>query len=308
MTGITHLRSIDISVGSPRTLLDFYERTWGLRTVQEVPGSDENAPRIEMRARGPEHHVLALCSGAGSPVRISLGAASAGAVDALAERLRAVGAEPLTGPGPRTAHGGGYAMEFRDPEGRLIEVSAGVEEHTEPMDSPHGPDRLSHIVLNSVDMAASKAFYTDVLGFQVSDWYENEQMVFLRCNEMHHCIVLAPGQWTSLNHVAFEVESADEVMRSLGRMRAAGCDTIWGPGRHGPGGNVFCYFVDPVGNVIEYTAELLEVDDSWVAQEWARTQANADVWGTSGGLTPDVIAAMANPPRSAQAEAERKTQ
>ena len=51
-------------------------------------------------------------------------------------------------------------------------------------------------------------------------------------------------------------------MRALGRMRRAGHDTIWGPGRHGPGGNVFCYFIDPAGNVIEYTAELIELTET----------------------------------------------
>ncbi|WP_191971846.1 VOC family protein [Streptomyces luteolifulvus] len=304
MSGITHLRSIDICVESPQKLLDFYEQTWGLRSVH----SAEDGARIELRARGREHHVLALCVGTGSPARICLGAAAAADVDALAERLHVAGAEIVAPPGPRVHAGGGYAVEARDPEGRLIEISAGVEEHAEPMDTPHGPDRLSHIVLNSVNLTASKDFYTQVLGFQVSDWYEDEQMVFMRCNEMHHCVVLAPGEWTSLNHVAFEVASTDEVMKSLGRMRKAGYDSIWGPGRHGPGGNVFCYFVDPVGNVIEYTAELFEVDDTWVPQEWARTQENADVWGTSGGITPDVIATMANPPRSAGGEGKEKNQ
>ncbi|MFJ9543253.1 VOC family protein [Streptomyces sp. NPDC101225] len=298
MSGITHLRSIDICVESPQELLDFYEQTWGLCSVR----SPQAGTRVELRARGREHHVLALCTDSGSPARICLGAASAADVDMLAERLRTAGAEIVTAPGPRTHAGGGYAVEARDPEGRLIEVSAGLDDHAESMDTAHGPDRLSHIVLNSVDLAASKKFYTEVLGFQVSDWYEDEQMVFLRCNPVHHCLVLAPGKWTSLNHVAFEVASADEVMKALGRMRKAGYDSIWGPGRHGPGGNVFCYFVDPAGNVIEYTAELLEVDDTWVPQEWARTQGNADMWGTSGGITPDVIAAMANPPRSAGGE------
>jgi catechol 2,3-dioxygenase-like lactoylglutathione lyase family enzyme len=178
----------------------------------------------------------------------------------------------------------------------LIEVSATVPEHTEHAARSFGPDRLSHIVLNSVDLPSAKEFYTTVLGFTVSDTYENDLMVFLRCNSLHHCVVLAPGEWTSLNHVAFEVRDTDEVMRALGRLRKAGFDTIWGPGRHGPGGNVFCYFLDPAANVIEYTAELVEVGDDWAAKEWPRTQENADVWGTSGGITAEVARAMANPP------------
>jgi catechol 2,3-dioxygenase-like lactoylglutathione lyase family enzyme len=292
MSGITHLRSIAISAEDPTDLLRFYRDTWGLRPAGTTPDGG-----IMLRANGSEHHVLTLVPGTGHSMElISLGASSMDDVDVLAERLRASDVTILDGPGPRQGPGGGYAVTFTDPEGRTLEVSAGIEAAAEADGPVAGPDRLSHIVLNSVAVADSTKFYTDVLGFTLSDWYEKDQMIFLRCNSLHHCIVLAPGKWTSLNHVAFEVASADEVMKALGRMRKAGVDSIWGPGRHGPGGNVFCYFEDPAGNVIEYTAELLEVGSDWEPREWARSPENADVWGTGGGITPDVIAAMANPP------------
>ena len=292
MSHVTHLRSIAISAEDPQTLLPFYQDTWGLRQVGSTP-----AGGLLLRANGPEHHVLELAPGGGHSLeKISLGATDSAAVDALGALLAERGVEIVAGPGPRDDSAGGYGVTFHDPEGRLLEVTADLGEH-EPMDQGYGPDRLSHIVLNCVDVPAARDFYTELLGFEVSDTYENDLMVFLRCNELHHCIVLAPGKWTSLNHVAFEVQTGDDVMKSLGRMRKAGFDTIWGPGRHGPGGNVFCYFTDPVGNVIEYTAELLHVDDSWEPQVWQRTPDNADIWGTSGGITPEVIAAMANPPR-----------
>ena len=241
--------------------------------------------------------MLSLVPGDGHSLEeLAFGADGPAYVDGLAASLMARGTELLDGPGPRDeAAGGGYGVTFTDPEGRRVEVSHGLATHPEKI-GEHGPDRLSHVVLNSTAVYASRAFYVDLLGFKVSDTYERELMTFLRCNQLHHCVVLAPGAWTSLNHVAFEVASADKVMRSLGRMRKAGIETIWGPGRHGPGGNVFCYFTDPVGNVIEYTAELLELDEDWEPQVWARTPENADVWGTSGGITPEVIAAMANPP------------
>jgi catechol 2,3-dioxygenase-like lactoylglutathione lyase family enzyme len=290
--GITHLRSIAISATDPELLLPFYEQTWGLSPVARTSGGE-----ILLRANGSEHHVMTLVPGSGHTLEgTGLGADSESYVDELASKLTDHGTEILAGPGRREPEiGGGYGLKFRDPEGRTVEVSVGLAEH-EASGRDIGPDRLSHIVLNSVDVPSSLAFYTDLLDFQVSDRYEKDLMIFLRCNELHHCIVLAPGEWTSLNHVAFEVASTDEVMKSLGRMRKAGFETIWGPGRHGPGGNVFCYFTDPVGNVIEYTAELLEVDDSWEPDVWARTPENADVWGTSGGINPEVIAAMSNPP------------
>ncbi|WP_375479295.1 VOC family protein [uncultured Jatrophihabitans sp.] len=292
MTLITRLRSIAISAQDPAALLPFYEQTWGLERVAETTDG-----AIQLRARGPEHHVFTLVPGDGHSLElISLAASSPDAVDTIVQRARDTGAEVEQRPAASTEPGGGYRAIIRDPEGRRLEVSADLAEHDGAPGRDFGPDRLSHIVLNCTDMTAAKDFYQQVLGFQISDWYENDQMVFLRCNELHHCIVLAPGRWTSLNHVAFEVESADEVMRALGRMRKAGFDTIWGPGRHGPGGNVFCYFIDPVGNVIEYTAELLVLADDWQPHSWVRNQENADVWGTSGGISPEVIAAMANPP------------
>lgn len=296
MSSLTHLRSVDISVADPAELLRFYEQIWGLR---RVAGDDGHG--IALRARGTEHHVLRLVGGKGySLERIELGVVTDHDVDALAGRLAELGIQIVSGPARRAHCGGYYSVEFLDPEGRLIEVSAGLGEHDSPLAGSFGPDRLSHIVLNSVDLAASRAFYLDVLGFEISDRYENDLMVFLRCNNQHHCVVLAPGKWTSLNHVAFEVGSAEEVMRQLGRMRKAGYQTIWGPGRHGPGGNVFCYFQDPAGNVIEYTAELIEVDEDWIPRTWARTGENADVWGTSGGITPEVARAMSNPPVDAR--------
>src|SRR5205807_2311232 len=79
-------------------------------------------------------------------------------------------------------------------------------------------------------------------------------MSFVRCNRVHHCIAYARGGFASLNHIAFEMADIDGVMRGIGRMRDAGFPPVWGPGRHGPGNNVFGYFVGPHGGVIEYTA------------------------------------------------------
>ena len=297
MALITRLRSIAISAADPDALLGFYVDTWGLRPVDRTP---EGA--IRLRAAGAEHHVLAIEPGDGHSLeRVTLAAESVAAVNEVARRARERGLVIERGPGWSGDHAAGYAVVVRDPEGRRVEVSADVPGWTEAP-SPHGgPDRLSHIVLNCADLAASKDFFLTVLGFRISDWYENDQMVFLSCNELHHCVVLAPGQWASLNHVAFEVASGDDVMRALGRMRKAGHDTVWGPGRHGPGGNVFCYFVDPAGNVIEYTAELQILDEEWQPHAWARTADNADVWGTGGGISAAVIEAMSNPPAHVRA-------
>jgi catechol 2,3-dioxygenase len=80
------------------------------------------------------------------------------------------------------------------------------------------------------------------------------------------------------------MNNADGVMRGIGRMRDAGYDVVWGPGRHGPGNNVFGYFIAPFGGVIEYTAEVSEVTDNYkvgTPEDWKWPPGRMDQWGIS---------------------------
>ena len=109
---------------------------------------------------------------------------------------------------------------------------------------------------------ASLAFFTGALGFRVID--DNAPLWFLHCdNSDHSSIVLAKTNQPTLNHVAFEMPEIESVMRGMGRMKDAGYPIEWGPGRHGPGDNVFAYFCGPDEVPLEYTAEVLQVDDSY---------------------------------------------
>ena len=74
----------------------------------------------------------------------------------------------------------------------------------------------------------------------------------------------------------------DSVMRGAGRMRDNGRGIEWGPGRHGPGQNVFCYFLGPKNMPIEYTGEMQQIDDSYrVGQpdDWKWPPGRLDHWG-----------------------------
>ncbi len=145
------------------------------------------------------------------------------------------------------------------------------------------PIELSHVVLNSKDAAAAERFAIEKLGFKLSD--RTRHMHFVRCNNVHHCIAYARTGTSSLNHIAFEVQGIDSVMRGIGRMRDAGFAPVWGPGRHGPGNNVFGYFIGPHGGVIEYTSEVEEVGDDYqvgTPEKWKWPQGRTDHWGVSG--------------------------
>ena len=129
---------------------------------------------------------------------------------------------------------------------------------------------------------AACGFAVESLGFKVSD--RTRHMNFVRCERKHHCIAYARAGVTSLNHVAFDMQNVDAVMRGIGRLGDAGHACVWGPGRHGPGNNVFAYFIGPHGGIVEYTAEVLEVGDDYRVgrpEDWKWPPGRIDHWGVS---------------------------
>ncbi len=97
-----------------------------------------------------------------------------------------------------------------------------------PTGLPFDITKIGHVVLKVRDIAKSVEFYTQVLGFRVSDVYPDTmmpgKMVFLRCNADHHGVALVGGAEaemdnTELDHLAFEVSSIDEVLRAREHLR-----------------------------------------------------------------------------------------
>jgi catechol 2,3-dioxygenase len=126
-----------------------------------------------------------------------------------------------------------------------------------------------------------------VFDFSLSD--RTRIMAFMRCNSDHHSIALGDTDNDALNHIAFLMPDVDSVMRGGGRMRDAGYGIEWGPGRHGPGDNAFNYFVGPFDVVIEYTAEVQQIDDTYQAgqpSDWTWPPGRVDQWGISAPPSP----------------------
>jgi catechol 2,3-dioxygenase-like lactoylglutathione lyase family enzyme len=98
-----------------------------------------------------------------------------------------------------------------------------VKRLTRPKGLPFQIGKIGHVVINVRDVAKSAEFYTQILGFQISDVYPDEMvpggMVFMRCNTDHHGIALVGSMEgaadnVELNHIAFEVPSLDDVIRA----------------------------------------------------------------------------------------------
>ncbi|MDQ7863478.1 VOC family protein [Peribacillus frigoritolerans] len=87
--------------------------------------------------------------------------------------------------------------------------------------------KLNHVVMNTKYLDMIVEFYTDVLGFKVTDWSEH-QMSFLRCNRKHHSIAFNQDEHASVNHIAYEVDSVDELMRGISNVRKSGLVRTFG--------------------------------------------------------------------------------
>lgn len=280
MSAVTDIRYAAYGVPDLEAERRFYRDVWGLREVGEQGGL-----RYFAAEGSPEHHVVRLRE---SPVRrldaIGLAAGSRADVRALFERVGQAGCRNIFAPRPLTEPGGGYGFRFFSPDGLSFEISCDVElGPSRQLRRWEGiPQRISHVVLHSPDHQAAVRFFVDVLGFRLSDWL-GDFMAFLRCNRWHHRLAILPGP-PCLNHVAYDMLGVDDMMRGIGRLKQLNVPIAWGPGRHTAGNNTFSYFTTPAGNVVEYTAELDEVDDAtWLPTVHAPGPRVMDQWGVGVG-------------------------
>jgi 2,3-dihydroxy-p-cumate/2,3-dihydroxybenzoate 3,4-dioxygenase len=263
----------------------FYGEAWGLKQVADEGG------KVYFAAEGSPHPFVICLRQDDEPKTdlISFCAASRADVDAVFRQAVAAGAKPIREPAPATGPAGGYAARFFDLDGRALEVIAETLRR-EPRLLAQGeaiPVGLSHIVLHSPDVRKLARFYEDGLGFRLSDWV-GELMIFLRCSPAHHRLAIMPGK-PALNHVAFDVNSVDALMRGLARLTRQGVKLSWGPGRHTAGNNTFTYYLTPNGNAVEYTSGLENVDeDTWTPTTYEMRPDVVDQWGTGRIITGTV--------------------
>jgi catechol 2,3-dioxygenase-like lactoylglutathione lyase family enzyme len=290
---ISRIRHIGLFTPALAEHARFYSDVWSLQVVAE---RDES---VYFRGASSEFFLLSLHAAARRGIHhIGFGVSSRSAVDVAADQLAAAGVRILNGPGELSEPGGGYGVQFVDPDGRCIELSANVSAHSGGWKGRRvEPNSICHVVLNTPDIDRICDFFTKILGLRVSDWSEH-QMVFLRCSSKHHVVSFNQAAHASLNHVAYLVSGVDEIMRGLANLRSNGMEPVWGPGRHGPGNNIFCYFKDPVGYITEYTSDIDHIADEAAHQPkgWSRTPDAIDRWGLAGPPSPEVRSAMAGEP------------
>lgn len=118
------------------------------------------------------------------------------------------------------------------------------------------PTKLGHVAAFTPDLPPMQSFYQDLLGFKWSDTVA-DFFVFLRCNSDHHAAnFMQSTAFSGMHHIAWETRDLAHLQLLIDHMASRNVRLEWGPGRHGPGHNIFTYHRDPDGNNIELFTQL----------------------------------------------------
>jgi catechol 2,3-dioxygenase-like lactoylglutathione lyase family enzyme len=143
--------------------------------------------------------------------------------------------------------------------------------------------RLQHFVVASQNPERLLCFYEDVLGFALSDRVVDEagelRAAFLRSGEEHHSFACFRASRDRIDHHCYETEDWQGIRDWSDHLAARRIPLKWGPGRHGPGNNLFVFFHDPDGNWVEISAELEHVAPERPAGVWPHEQRTLNLWG-----------------------------
>jgi catechol 2,3-dioxygenase-like lactoylglutathione lyase family enzyme len=137
--------------------------------------------------------------------------------------------------------GAARALTFTDLKGTLIELySDYVFAKDDGKQAAITPLKLGHVAHRVDDVHKTVKFYTEVMGFRVSDWHA-DHFAFLRCNADHHSVNFVYDAKPQLHHIAFEVKDWPEIHRACDFLARNNIQLVWGPGRHIIGHNVAAY-------------------------------------------------------------------
>ena len=280
------LRSITVGVPSVESVRGFY-RDFGL--TETSTGRFETADGGEQLrlAEAPRRALLALAIGVDDTDDLGRVAGSLAKLGVTVERdprsLRAVDA--VTGIGvelviePRVAQKPPARIVTNLP-GDAVRIDARSPAVPPAVSKPR---RLQHVVVTSSDPVASRRFFTEGIGFQVSDEIAGIGASFMRCSTDHHNVLVQPGPFSFLHHTAWEMDDVDAVGRAAAAMVAADASRhVWGLGRHAIGSNYFWYLRDPAGNFAEYSSDLDVITD-------------AEAWKVAASMPAHGLAAWAPP-------------
>lgn len=280
--------------------MEQFLKDFGLATARREDGA------LYSRGSDPAPWIHMVTQGERAFAGVGFSAASVSDLEAAAAMDGASPIEELDGPG------GGHRVRLTDPDGFNVEIVHGRQQ-AEPLQvtrarpynngseqrrfntlqrverGPSPVKRLGHCVLRVTDFRTSDEWYRSRFGFLCSDEAyigkpENVLMAFLRCDQDvkpvdHHSFLCIGFGGPAFDHAAFEVEDIDAVMLGHEHLEKAGHDHMTGVGRHVAGGQVFDYWRDPYGFVLEHFTDSDLLDASVEAGRYEMGPGAGTQWG-----------------------------
>jgi catechol 2,3-dioxygenase len=263
------LHHIKITSDQPPVLIDFYQRVLELDTSEVTDGVWD--------LKGSERRFLI-----GRGKRNGL-AFSAFAIDDAA-RLVALKAY-VEGQGIATAAGvsplfkSEGAFSVADPDGHVMTFGTPNDKGKA---SDRLPGRLQHSVKGTPNLEAVIAFWQKI-GFVLSDEVKNDagelSAAFVRSDEEHHSLASFRTRDPRFDHFSMETKCWNDIRDWADFFGSMRVNLGWGPGRHGPGNNLFFMLADPDGNMMEWSSEIELMPRDMPARQWPHEEHTLNLWG-----------------------------
>jgi catechol 2,3-dioxygenase len=235
------------------------------------------------------HHEVTYVKGDGKVVAVGLEAVSADAVDEVRRRALSDGLVILDDRPIGKAYE--KAVRLVAPGGAVFEIHTPIA-RSEPRFYHYGasarPRRIEHVNIFAADTQAFGQFCEKILGMKLSDKTADEGLRWYRAEDgYHHTIAMGPGE-SGLHHYAFDLHSLEDLAGIADNLARKNRAMVWGPGRHGAGGNIFTYYADPHGCLIENSIELDRIDNdaTYEPRAWDISEGLAGRWLNLWGTPP----------------------
>jgi catechol 2,3-dioxygenase-like lactoylglutathione lyase family enzyme len=183
------------------------------------------------------------------------------------------------------APGGGWRVRLASPSGLRVDLTFGIEAQVPlptraPLKINHGQVksrfgewqrakegaaevlRLGHVALVTTNFERDFEWLQSRLEMRPSDIFfdgtpENRVGAFLHCTGAsrwvdHHSIALFAASETQMHHCSFELQDIDAEFLGHKWMQSRGWTGLWGVGRHLLGSQIYDYWFDPEGNLVEH--------------------------------------------------------
>jgi catechol 2,3-dioxygenase len=174
-------------------------------------------------------------------------------------------------------------IAVRDPDANLLLFTPPIEPGTVPANTVGRVATLQHFALRTPNMVAMLAFYTEQLGFVLSDAVKDAdgalRACFLRTEALHHSLALFFAPVSCFDHQSFEAPNWGSMKTWGDHMATLQVPIVWGIGRHGPGNDVFFMVRDPDGNLAEISAEIEHCAPDRPAGTWPHEERTLNLWG-----------------------------